>query len=32
MKTKNPGLDTLDIGGGAGVPFEKKKHFTPAAA
>lgn len=27
MKTKNPALDTLDIGGGAGVPFEKKKHF-----
>lgn len=27
MKEKNPGLDTLDIGGGAGVPFEKNKHF-----
>lgn len=27
LKTKNPGLDTLDIGGGAGVPYEKKKHF-----
>ncbi len=27
MKEKNPALDTLDIGGGAGVPFEKKKHF-----
>jgi arginine decarboxylase len=27
LKEKNPGLDTLDIGGGAGVPFEKKKHF-----
>ncbi len=27
MKEKNSGLDTLDIGGGAGVPFEKKKHF-----
>lgn len=27
MKEKNPGLDTLDIGGGAGIPFEKKKHF-----
>jgi arginine decarboxylase len=27
MKEKNPQLDTLDIGGGAGVPFEKKKHF-----
>jgi arginine decarboxylase len=27
MKEKNPGLDTLDIVVGAGVPFEKKKHF-----
>ena len=27
MKEKNPGLDTLDIGGGAGIPFEKRKHF-----
>ena len=27
MKEKNPSLDTLDIGGGAGVPLEKKKHF-----
>ncbi len=27
LKEKNPALDTLDIGGGAGVPFEKKKHF-----
>lgn len=27
MREKNPGLDTLDIGGGAGVPFEKKKRF-----
>lgn len=27
MKEKNPGLDTLDIGGGAGIPFEKKKPF-----
>ncbi len=27
MKEKNPGLDTLDIGGGAGIPFEKKKTF-----
>lgn len=25
LKEKNPGLDTLDIGGGAGVPYEKKK-------
>lgn len=27
LKEKNPGLDTLDLGGGAGVPFEKRKHF-----
>jgi arginine decarboxylase len=27
MKERNPGLDTLDIGGGGGVPFEKKKPF-----
>ncbi len=27
MKVKNPNLDTLNIGGGAGVPFEKRKHF-----
>lgn len=27
MKEKNPALDTLDIGGGAGVPFKKKKRF-----
>ncbi len=27
LREKNPGLDTLDIGGGAAVPYEKKKHF-----
>jgi arginine decarboxylase len=27
LKQKNPNLDTLDIGGGAGVPYEKKKRF-----
>ncbi|MBI5414201.1 hypothetical protein HZA38_01670 [Candidatus Peregrinibacteria bacterium] len=27
LREKNPGLDTLDIGGGAGVPYEKKKRF-----
>jgi len=27
LRAVNPDLDTLDIGGGAGVPFEKKKHF-----
>lgn len=25
LREKNPGLDTIDIGGGVGVPFEKKK-------
>lgn len=25
MREKNPGLDTIDIGGGVGIPFEKKK-------
>jgi arginine decarboxylase len=30
LKEKNPGLDTLDMGGGAGVPYEKKKHFYSA--
>ncbi|MCX6781661.1 MAG: hypothetical protein NTW66_00850 [Candidatus Magasanikbacteria bacterium] len=29
MKEKNPGLDTLDIGGGVGVPYEKRmKYYT----
>lgn len=27
MKEKNPGLDTLDIGGGAGVPYNKRMRF-----
>jgi arginine decarboxylase len=27
LKEKNPGLDTLDIGGGAGVPYNKHKRF-----
>lgn len=27
MREKNPGLDTLDIGGGAGVPYDKRKRF-----
>lgn len=30
LKEKNPGLDTLDIGGGAGVPYEKKKKYYTA--
>ncbi len=28
LRVKNPGLDTLDIGGGAGVPYEKKRFYT----
>ncbi len=27
MRVKNPGLDTIDIGGGAGVPYAKNKRF-----
>lgn len=30
LKEKNTGLDTLDIGGGAGVPYEKKKRYYTA--
>lgn len=30
LRLKNPGLDTIDIGGGAGVPYEKRKHFYTA--
>jgi arginine decarboxylase len=30
LKEKNPTLDTIDIGGGAGIPYEKKKHFYKA--
>lgn len=30
MREKNPGLDTLDMGGGAGVPYDKKKRFYTA--
>src|SRR3989344_1973565 len=29
MREKNPQLDTLDIGGGAGGPYEKRKRFYP---
>lgn len=28
VKEKNPGLDTIDIGGGAGVPYIKKNFYT----
>jgi len=30
MREKNPGLDTLDIGGGAGVPYNKNKKMYTA--
>jgi len=28
LREKNPGLDTIDIGGGAAVPYEKKRMYT----
>ena len=28
LREKNPGLDTIDIGGGAGVPYIKKHFYT----
>ncbi len=28
LKKENPTLDTLNIGGGAAVPYEKKKHYN----
>lgn len=28
LREKNPGLDTINIGGGAGVPYEKKRFYT----
>ncbi len=30
MRETNPGLDTIDMGGGAGVPYEKKGKFYSA--
>ncbi len=27
LRDKNPGLDTIDIGGGVGIPFEKKRRL-----
>ncbi len=30
LRAKNPGLDTIDMGGGAGVPYEKKGKFYTA--
>lgn len=32
MREKNPQLDTLDIGGGVGIPYEKKAFYTGKAA
>lgn len=32
MRAKNPQLDTINIGGGAGVPYEKKPFYTGKAA
>ncbi|KND51979.1 MAG: arginine decarboxylase [Parcubacteria bacterium C7867-001] len=28
MREKNPGLDTIDIGGGAAIPYEKKRLYS----
>lgn len=28
LQKKNPSLDTIDIGGGFGIPYEKKKFYT----
>lgn len=30
LKKTNPSLDTLDIGGGMAIPYEKKKHYSAA--
>jgi len=32
LREKNPGLDTINIGGGAGVPYEKRRFYTGKAA
>lgn len=32
MRTLNPQLDTINIGGGAGVPYEKRRFYTAKAA
>jgi arginine decarboxylase len=31
IKKSNPSLDTLDIGGGLAIPYEKKKHYNPSS-
>lgn len=30
LKKQNPSLDTLNIGGGMAIPYEKKKHYSTA--
>src|SRR5688572_8576499 len=32
LREKNPGLDTINIGGGGGVPYEKKRFYSSKAA
>ncbi|OGL73858.1 hypothetical protein A3C96_02365 [Candidatus Uhrbacteria bacterium RIFCSPHIGHO2_02_FULL_60_10] len=32
MREQNPQLDTINIGGGAAVPYEKRRMYTPKAA
>jgi len=32
MREKNPKLDTIDIGGGGGVPYEKRRFYTGKTA
>jgi arginine decarboxylase len=32
LREKNPQLDTIDIGGGAGVPYEKRRFYSNKAA
>ncbi len=32
MRERHPKLDTIDIGGGAGVPYEKRRFYTAKAA
>jgi arginine decarboxylase len=32
MREKNPQLDTINIGGGAGIPYEKRRFYSATAA
>jgi len=32
LREKNPGLDTINIGGGGGVPYEKRRFYTAKVA